>query len=60
MKTHVGYIYERKIMNAKTRYYTSVFKPDWKLLAIMITVLDDENKVVDRRYYKVVEEEKDD
>ena len=58
MKTLVRYIYERKIMNAKTRLHTSVFDPNGKLLEITIAVLDDDNKVVKRYYYKVIEEEK--
>lgn len=57
MKTLVRYIYERKIMNAKTRHHTSVFDPDGKLLEITICVLDDDNKVIKRHYYKVEQEE---
>lgn len=57
MKTLVRYIYERKIMNAKTRHHTSVFNPNWKLLEIMICVLDEDNKVVKRYCYKVEKEE---
>ena len=46
-------------MNAKTRHHTSVFNPDWKLLEITIAVLDDDNNVVKRYYYKVEKEETD-
>ena len=44
-------------MNAKTRHHTSVFDPDGKLLEITICVLDDDNKVIKRHYYKVEQEE---
>ena len=57
MKTHVSYIYERKIMNAKTRFHTNRFDPSMKLLEIVVVVLDDDDKVIERHYYKVTEEE---
>ena len=61
MTTHVNFIYNRQQLNTKYRYTTSRFDPSLgEIIGIMVTVLDDENKVVDRRYYKVVEEEKDD
>lgn len=61
MKTRIGYEYDCSDHLASSRYFTGSFDPDaGKLIAIVITVLDDDNKIVDQRYYKVVEEEKDD
>ena len=61
MKTRIGYVYDCSSPLASSRYYTGRFDPNaGKLIEIVITVLDDDNKIVDRRYYKVVEEEKDD
>ena len=61
MKTRIGYVYDCSSHLAPSSYYTGRFNPNiGKLIEIVITVLDDENKVVERHSYKVVEEEKDD
>lgn len=57
MKIVVHYIYERFQLFTKYRHMTKVFNPDWKLLEIMITRLDDSDNVIDRHYYEVKESE---
>lgn len=60
MKTRVGYIYDRKVMNARSRHYTPVFDPTFgKILEIWVTTLDDNNNVVSRHCYSVKEEDVD-
>lgn len=59
MKTRIGYVYDCSSHLAPSRYYTGRFDPNiGKLIEIVITVLDDDNNVVKRHYYKV-EEDKD-
>lgn len=61
MKTRIGYVYDCSSQLASSRYYTSSFDPDaGKLIEIVITVLDDNNKIVKRYYYKVEKEETSD
>lgn len=58
MKTRIGYVYDCHPCIAPSRYYTSKFDPNiGKLIEIVITVLDDDNKVVKQHCYKVEEEE---
>ena len=60
MKTRIGYVYDCSDHLAPSRYYTGRFDPNvGKLIEIVITVLDDDNKVVKRYYYKVEKEETD-
>jgi hypothetical protein len=57
MKVVIRYIYERYQLFTKYRYTSTRYNPDWKLLEIMITRLDDSDNVIDRHYYEVTEEE---
>ena len=57
MKVSVTYIYERYQLFTKYRYSSTRYNPDWKLLEIMITRLDDNDNVIDRYYYEVKESE---
>lgn len=56
MKVVIRYIYERYQLFTKYRYSSTRYEPDWKLLEIVITRLDDNDNVVDRHYYNVTEE----
>ena len=59
MRTITGYIFERKILNAKTRFYTTnKDKVTGKLLEIVTTTLDDNGNVIERRYEEVKDEQK--
>lgn len=57
MKVIVRYVYERYQLFTKYRYTSTLYKPDWKLLEIVITRLDDSDNVIDRHYYEVKEGE---
>ena len=57
MKIVIRYIYERYQLFTKYRYSSTKYNPDWKLLEIMITRLDDSDNVIDRHCYEVKENE---
>ena len=57
MKTRIVYVYEHKVMRAVSRHVTTKYDPSLgKLIEIAVVLYDDDNKVVDRHYYKVQEE----
>ena len=57
MHTSVSYIYERTQLNTKHHYHTHKFNPKLGLLlTIVVTILDDDDNVVEQHFYDVKEE----